>query len=57
MYKIILYFLVNGDWKYEASVIKEILPEKDGLFTFEEMTYLVIDIKQNEDNTYDVFVD
>lgn len=57
MYKVEFYFIVNGDWQFDGSETMETLPEKDGTFLSEGKAYRVIDVKGNDVEGYEVYLD
>lgn len=59
MFKLILHFLVNGDWEEDSYSIRDRLPEQEEIVYHERNAYTVIKIKEVEDeyNIYDVYLD
>lgn len=59
MYKFEHHFLINGDWENFGSDIRDRVPEKDDIFYVNGEAYVVINIKEQEDNDliFDIFLD
>lgn len=59
LFKFEHHFLVNGDWENLSNDIRDRVPEKDDIFYVEGKAYVVIDIKEQEDNylIFDIFLD
>jgi hypothetical protein len=57
MYKVEFYFIVNGDWQFDGSETLDTLPEKDGTFLSEGKAYRIIDVKENNIECYEVYLD
>lgn len=57
MYKVEYFFLFNGDWKNDGHATLDGPPEKDDVVYCEEKAYRVINIRENDDGSFDVYVD
>lgn len=52
MFKLELYFLVNGEWKHIESSIRDRVPEKDDVVYNQTKSYKVVNIKEDDEDFY-----
>lgn len=57
MFKIQLNFIIQGDWECGDYNIVDRLPEVGDMMYYDKHRYYVVDMKEIDDNVYDVYLD